>query len=94
VAGHADNQPISTAQFRSNWELSAFRAAGIARLLAEEGVDSDHLRVESFGSTRPIASNETPEGRAENRRVELFYDRQGLIEEIQRWRSEVAAGGN
>ena len=92
VVGHADNQPIGTAQFRSNWELSAFRAAGIVRLLAEGGVDPDHLRVESLGSTRPIATNETPEGRAENRRVELFYDRNNLIEEIERLRSEVAEG--
>jgi chemotaxis protein MotB len=90
VAGHADNQPIRTEQFASNWELSAVRAAGVARSLVSDGHDPEQIRVESFGEHVPIASNETPEGRAENRRVEFFYDRRDLIETIEGWRSDLS----
>jgi len=92
VAGHADNQPIRTAQFGSNWELSAYRAAGIARQMAESGIEGKNLRVESFGSAQPIESNDTAEGRAANRRVEFFYDRNDIVAEIQTWRSTVVEG--
>ncbi|MFQ5538047.1 MAG: flagellar motor protein MotB [Gemmatimonadota bacterium] len=80
VSGHADNRPIRTARFASNWELSAVRAAGVARTLVDEGHDPELLQVEAYGEYRPVASNETPEGRARNRRVELFYARQNIIE--------------
>lgn len=90
VAGHADNQPINTEFFASNWELSAVRAAGVARSLVREGHDPEQVRVESFGEHVPVASNETAEGRAENRRVEFFYDRRDLIETIEGWRTDMA----
>lgn len=72
VEGHTDNIPIHTEQFHSNWELSAARATGIARLLLEmRGVPPERLSAAGFGEFHPIATNDTPEGRAENRRVDL-----------------------
>lgn len=90
VAGHADNQPIRSATFASNWELSAVRAAGVARRFVANGQDPASVVVEAFGEYRPVATNETVEGRAANRRVEFFYSRQAVIESVTRWRSEVA----
>lgn len=78
VAGHTDNVPISNSQFESNWELSAARAAGVARALVDLGHDASMVQVTAFGEHRPIASNDTEEGRAKNRRVELFYSRQSI----------------
>jgi len=79
VSGHADNAPIQTPFFPSNWELSAVRAAGVARELVENGHDPFKVRVESFGDQRPVASNDTPEGRATNRRVEILFRRVDLM---------------
>jgi len=80
VAGHADDRPISTDRYPSNWELSAARAAGVARFLVESGQEPSSVLVHSYGEHAPIADNTTPEGRARNRRVELFFSR----EEIRR----------
>jgi chemotaxis protein MotB len=80
VAGHSDNTPINNARYRSNWELSAARAAGVARALVDLGHDPAEVQVTAFGEYRPIASNETPEGRSRNRRVDLFYSRQTALE--------------
>jgi chemotaxis protein MotB len=82
VAGHTDNVPIGSGQYQSNWELSAARAAGVARALAQSGHNPAEVQVTAFGEHRPIDTNETPEGRARNRRVELFYSRQS-VEEAQ-----------
>jgi chemotaxis protein MotB len=74
VEGHTDNVPIGPAlrsRFPSNWELSAARATDVVRYLAEKGVPRNLLAAEGFGDTRPVASNDTPEGRAKNRRVEI-----------------------
>ena len=62
VSGHADSRPIRTASFPSNWELSAARAAGVARLLVGAGQDPETVRVQSFGEFRPIADESTEEG--------------------------------
>lgn len=80
VSGHADSRPIRTAAFPSNWELSAARAAGVARLLVTEGQDPEQLEVQSFGEFRPIADNETVDGRSRNRRVELFFSRDAIVD--------------
>lgn len=80
VAGHSDNIPISSARYRSNWELSAARAAGVARALVDLGHNAAEVQVTAFGEYRPIESNDTPEGRSRNRRVELFYSRQSVTE--------------
>jgi chemotaxis protein MotB len=72
VEGHTDNVPIRTQQFASNWELSAMRAVNIARFLAEEArLAPGRLAASGYGEFHPIASNDTAEGRAQNRRVEI-----------------------
>jgi chemotaxis protein MotB len=76
VAGHTDNIPINSTRYQSNWELSAARAAGVARTLVSIGHDPDAVQVIAFGEYRPIDTNDTPDGRARNRRVELFYSKQ------------------
>lgn len=69
VEGHTDNIPIQTARFPSNWELSSARAAMVTRKLIERGVTADRVRAIGYGDTHPRADNETPQGRARNRRV-------------------------
>ncbi|MDH4301047.1 MAG: OmpA family protein [Nitrospira sp.] len=72
VEGHTDNVPIRTAQFPSNWELSAARAVMVVRVLSElYSVPSDHLAAVGHADTRPITENLDPEQRAKNRRVEV-----------------------
>lgn len=71
IEGHTDNIPISTEQFPSNWELSSARASSVLRYLAEQGIDQRRMRAIGYGHIRPIASNDTAEGRAKNRRVEI-----------------------
>ncbi len=73
VAGHTDDIPIKSGLYRSNWELSAARAVTIAQsLLADDSVDQNRLIIEGHAETVPIAENDTPEGRAANRRVEII----------------------
>jgi chemotaxis protein MotB len=71
VQGHTDNVPINTAQFPSNWELSAARAGAVVRLLGEGGADTTLMTVIGYGEQRPLQANDTPDGRAINRRVML-----------------------
>jgi chemotaxis protein MotB len=69
VEGFTDNVPIATTQYPSNWELSAARAASVARLFASAGVDPARLGIVGWGEVRPLADNATVEGRNSNRRV-------------------------
>ena len=69
VEGYTDNQPISTAQFPSNWSLSAERAVAVVSLFAANGVPGNALAAEGFGEFSPVASNANDAGRAQNRRV-------------------------
>jgi chemotaxis protein MotB len=72
IEGHSDNQPIHTAEFRSNWELSTARAMAVLLLLVNEaGFDPKKLSVAGYGEYRPVADNATPDGRKMNRRVDL-----------------------
>lgn len=72
IEGHTDNVPISTAQFPSNWELSATRSVAVVRTLSEQyGVSANHLTAVGHADSRPITDNLTPENRAKNRRVEI-----------------------
>ncbi len=72
VEGHTDNVPISTAQFPSNWELSTARASSVLRYLSDRhGVSQDRLSAAGYADRRPMASNETSGGRAQNRRVDI-----------------------
>jgi len=73
VEGHTDNLPIHTAQFGSNWELSAARASAIARLLLERGtMHPANVSAAGFAEFHPVASNATEEGRRANRRVDVI----------------------
>lgn len=74
VQGHSDDVPLSTALARrwgTNWELAAARASSVVRVLQGEGVDPTRLTAVSFGEFAPVADNDTPEGRAHNRRIEI-----------------------
>ncbi len=72
VTGHTDNVPLSGGQYRDNWELGAARAASVVREITASGVlPSAELVATSKGDTEPIASNDTEEGRARNRRIEI-----------------------
>ncbi|MEN5301387.1 flagellar motor protein MotD [Pseudomonas sp. TWI628] len=75
VEGFTDNLPIRTAQYPTNWELSAARAASIVRLLAMEGVNPARMASVGYGEYQPVVSNDTAEGRARNRRVVLVISR-------------------
>lgn len=71
VEGHTDDIPISTKLYPSNWELSAARAAQVARVLEESGVPHERLSVVGYADTKPVVPNISPENRAKNRRVEI-----------------------
>jgi chemotaxis protein MotB len=72
VQGHTDNVPISTAQFPSNWELSTQRATNVVRILQDDcGVPPARLSSTGFGEYQPIGDNSTPEGRQNNRRIDI-----------------------
>jgi chemotaxis protein MotB len=71
VIGHTDDRPIRTAQFQSNWELSAARAASVVRLFGARGVDAKRMAVIGYGEFAPIQPNSTAAGRNANRRVEI-----------------------
>ncbi|WP_085579637.1 OmpA family protein [Thalassospira mesophila] len=73
VAGHTDNIPLSpSSRFQSNWDLSASRATSVLHwMINENDMKPDRLILQGFGDSRPIASNDTAEGRSKNRRVEL-----------------------
>src|ERR1700733_10188586 len=75
VEGHTDNQPIATAQFPSNWELSTTRATNVVRFLISRSVSAYRLGAVGYADLHPIASNATAAGRAENRRVEIVLMR-------------------
>jgi len=71
IAGHTDNIPIKSARFPSNWELSTARAVQVTRFLSEKGVDAARLSAAGYADTQPVASNVDPEGRKQNRRIEI-----------------------
>lgn len=72
IEGYTDNLPISSPVFPSNWELSSARASSVTRLFVENGVNPQRIVVIGYADNRPVDSNETPEGRARNRRVTVM----------------------
>lgn len=73
IEGHTDNTPVAaTSVFPSNWELSATRAVNVLHYLADYGVDENKFSVAGYSDTRPKFSNDTAEGRAYNRRVDII----------------------
>jgi len=74
VGGFTDNVPVSdklAERYPTNWELAGARAASVVRTLEEAGVAKERLRALSLADNLPIASNDTPEGRAQNRRIAI-----------------------
>ena len=73
LVGHADAIPIHNQRFKSNWELSAARSLSLLELLTTRySIDDSRLSIQSYGSYNPKTSNDTEDGRAENRRVEIL----------------------
>jgi chemotaxis protein MotB len=71
VDGHTDKQPINTARFPSNWELSTARALSVTKFLISQGVPPNRLAATGFGEFQPIDSREDEIGYLRNRRIEL-----------------------
>ena len=71
IEGHTDDIPMNSIQFPSNWELSSARATSIVRRFISHGVNPSRLTAIGYGEYRPIAGNETEEGRGKNRRVDI-----------------------
>ncbi len=72
VAGHTDNQPIRTARFPSNWQLSTARAQTVAQAIAARLSEPSRVKAEGRADNEPVAPNATPEGRQANRRTEII----------------------
>lgn len=75
VEGHTDNRPIATKEFPNNFFLSSSRAYSVMESLVREGVPRERISGQGYGEVRPVADNETVEGRAKNRRVEIVLVR-------------------
>lgn len=71
ITGHTDNIPIRTRRFPSNWELSTARAVTVTRFIGEKGVTPERLSAAGYADTQPVGANDTPEGRQQNRRIEI-----------------------
>jgi chemotaxis protein MotB len=75
VEGFTDDQPIRTAQYPTNWELSSARASSIVRMLAIDGINPQRMAAVGYGEFQPIDTNTTAQGRGHNRRVVLVISR-------------------
>lgn len=71
IEGHTDNVPIRTATYPSNWELASARALTVLKTMLEAGMSTDRISAASFGDSKPAKENETSEGKAANRRIEI-----------------------
>ena len=72
IEGHTDNVPVESDKYPSNWELSATRAVNVLHYLADYGVEENSFSIAGYADPRPKFSNDTPEGRAYNRRVDII----------------------
>jgi chemotaxis protein MotB len=93
VEGFTDNVPIQTPIFPSNWELSAARATRVVRLFAEEGVDPARLAAVGHGEFKPVAPNDTEEGRARNRKVVIVVLSEDASRLLNSESQQAGAGG-
>ncbi|MCR9142978.1 MAG: OmpA family protein [bacterium] len=71
VEGHTDDWPIQTVRYRNNWELAAARAITVVRTMIDTGLAPERVSAAGYGDTRPVGDNETQDGRAQNRRIEI-----------------------
>lgn len=72
AAGHTDNVPIKTAKFNSNWQLSTARAVEVVNYMIQNGMPADSIGAAGYAEFDPVADNSTPEGRSQNRRIEII----------------------
>lgn len=79
IEGYTDDVRIVGGRLRSNWELSAARSFAVVEYLLAEGLSPDRFNVRGYGQYRPVAPNTTPEGRAQNRRIEISLIRESEI---------------
>ena len=77
IEGHTDNTPIRSKLYPSNWELSAARAASVARLLEEFGIKSKRMEIAAYGMTRPRVTNDSPALKQMNRRIDILIKPSG-----------------
>ncbi len=82
IAGHTDDIPIETKQFRSNWDLSAKRAASVVHFFILQGIDPERMEIRAHSDNQPLVPNDSWENRATNRRVEISV-LHGNVESIQ-----------
>lgn len=95
LAGYADDRPIHNSHFRNNWDLAAARSLRLMELLTRKyGVEESRLSVSSYGSNDPKSPNDTTEGRATNRRVEILlsaepsnYTAEGRGAQSNQWKA-------
>lgn len=71
IAGHTDNVPMRTRRFQDNWQLSTARAVNVTRYMLAHGIPPARLSAAGFADTQPTASNDSEEGRRQNRRIEI-----------------------
>lgn len=94
IEGHTDNVPIHTVQITSNWELSTARATELVRLLIQRHhFPPERLSAAGYAEYHPIASNATPQGRAQNRRVDLVVLNEHLVRVTRHGASEKPSPG-
>lgn len=94
IEGHTDDIPIRTARFRSNWDLSAARAASVANALLDKRlIDPGRLTVQGFADTRPRVENTSADGRALNRRVEIIIDLAEPVGELRQRAQDLIEAG-
>jgi chemotaxis protein MotB len=85
IEGHTDNQPIKKSGWKSNWELSTARALSVLHYLIEQSVPEPRLSAIGYGEYRPVASNDSKDGRQKNRRVEIV-----ILPKVEKTQAEMA----
>ncbi len=89
VVGHSDNRPIHNSKFRSNWDLSATRAINVMNfMVVSGGLRPEKFTIQAYGEYKPKYDNSTAEGRAKNRRVEIFIARMYQVEDSSKPEAE------
>lgn len=71
IEGHSDNVPIKTSVYPSNWELASARALTVVKTMLDAGLPAERISAASYADTQPIATNDNPEGRTQNRRIAI-----------------------
>ena len=88
VEGHTDNVPINSAAFPSNWELSTARATNVLQHMMKQDFEPSQLSAAGYGEYRPVADNDTAEGKMKNRRVDIVL----LSDQSEREEPQAALG--